>query len=44
MDKNTIDTIINILQSGKTLPSSYQEVLFPIDHKEYSLTYIETWK
>lgn len=41
MDKNTIDTIINILQSGKTLPSSYQEVLFPIDHKEYSLTYKE---
>lgn len=41
MDKNTIDTIINILQSGKTLPSSYQEVLFPIDHKEYTLTYKE---
>lgn len=41
MDKNTIDTIVNILQSGKPLPSSYQEVLFPIDHKEYSLTYKE---
>lgn len=41
MDKNTLDTIINILQSGKPLPSSYQEVLFPIDHKEYSLTYKE---
>mgnify|MGYP004670601123 FL=1 len=41
MDKNTIDTIINILQSGKPLPSSYQEVLFPIDHKEYTLTYKE---
>ena len=41
MDKNTIDTIVNILQSGKPLPSSYQEVLFPIDHKEYTLTYKE---
>ena len=41
MDKNTIDTIVNILQSGKPLPSSYEEVLFPIDHKEYSLTYKE---
>ncbi len=41
MDKNTLDTIVNILKSGKPLPSSYQEVLFPIDHKEYSLTYKE---
>ena len=29
------------MKSGKPLPSSYQEVLFPIDHKEYSLTYKE---
>lgn len=31
--------IINLLQEGKELPEEYQSYLFPINHKEYELTY-----
>ena len=34
-----IDNIVSILKSGKSLPSSYQEVLFPVNNKEYTLQY-----
>ena len=39
MDKQVIESIIDILKSGKNLPSYYQEILFPVNHKEYSLIY-----
>lgn len=39
MDITMIDNIVNILKSGKSLPSSYQEVLFPVNNKEYTLQY-----
>jgi hypothetical protein len=39
MDRNTIENIIAILQSGKNLPSEYEKILFPIEHSEYDLTY-----
>ena len=39
MDITMIDNIVSILKSGKSLPSSYQEVLFPINNKEYTLQY-----
>lgn len=39
MDINMIDNIVSILKSGKSLPSSYQEVLFPVNNKEYTLQY-----
>lgn len=39
MENAIIENIINILKSGKTLPSSYQEILFPINNKEYTLQY-----
>lgn len=39
MDNNIIDNIVNILRSGKSLPSFYQELLFPINNKEYTLQY-----
>lgn len=38
MDKN-IEQIIFLLQQGKQLPIEYQNILFPINHKEYELTY-----
>lgn len=31
--------IIQLLQEGKELPEEYQSYLFPINHKEYELTY-----
>lgn len=39
MDNTMIDNIVSILKSGKSLPSSYQEVLFPVNNKEYTLQY-----
>ena len=39
MDITMIDNIVSILKSGKSLPSSYQEVLFPVNNKEYTLQY-----
>ncbi len=39
MDNVVVENIISILQSGKSLPSSYQEVLFPVNNKEYTLQY-----
>ena len=39
MDENIIKNIINILESGKNLPLDYLSILFPINHKEYELTY-----
>ena len=39
MENAIIENIINILKSGKALPSSYQEILFPINNKEYTLQY-----
>lgn len=39
MDNNIIDNIVSILKSGKNLPSSYQEILFPVNNKEYTLQY-----
>ena len=39
MDKQVVDAIIDILKSGKDLPAYYQEILFPVNHKEYSLAY-----
>ncbi len=39
MEKTMIDNIISILQSGKDLPSSYQDILFPVSNKEYTLQY-----
>lgn len=39
MDNAMIDNIVSILKSGKSLPSSYQEVLFPVNNKEYTLQY-----
>lgn len=39
MDSTTIDNIVNILKSGKNLPPSYQDILFPINNKEYTLQY-----
>lgn len=39
MDNTMIDNIVSILKSGKSLPSSYQEVLFPVNKKEYTLQY-----
>ena len=38
MDKN-IEQIISLLQQGKQLPAEYQDLLFPINHREYELTY-----
>ncbi|HNX14648.1 MAG TPA: site-specific DNA-methyltransferase [Oscillospiraceae bacterium] len=38
MDKN-IEQIISLLQQGKQLPAEYQDILFPVNHKEYELTY-----
>ena len=38
MDKN-IEQIIMLLQQGKQLPAEYQDLLFPVNHKEYELTY-----
>lgn len=39
MDNTMIDNIVSILKSGKSLPPSYQEVLFPVNNKEYTLQY-----
>lgn len=39
MDNVIIDNIVSILKSGKNLPSSYQEILFPVNNKEYTLQY-----
>lgn len=39
MDNTMIDNIVSILKSGKSLPTSYQEVLFPVNNKEYTLQY-----
>ena len=38
MDKN-IEQIVMLLQQGKQLPAEYQDLLFPVDHREYALTY-----
>ena len=38
MDKN-IEQIIALLQQGKQLPAEYQDLLFPVNHREYELTY-----
>lgn len=34
-----IQNIISLLQQGKQLPAEFQELLFPINHAEYELTY-----
>lgn len=39
MEEKLCEEIINILKSGKSIPESYQALLFPINHKEYSLEY-----
>ncbi len=39
MDNTIIDNIVSILKSGKSLPPSYQEALFPVNNKEYTLQY-----
>lgn len=39
MDKKLADQIIGLLQQGKDIPAEYQDILFPIDHLEYELTY-----
>lgn len=39
MDNAIIDNIVSILKSGKNLPASYQEILFPVNNKEYTLQY-----
>ncbi len=38
MDKR-IEQIISLLQQGKLPPEEYHDLLFPIEHKEYELTY-----
>ncbi len=39
MDNQILETVIEILKSEKPLPQEYQEVLFPINHKECELSY-----
>lgn len=39
MDKQIAEQLIDFLKQGKDIPAEYQEVLFPINHKEYELTY-----
>lgn len=39
MDKLLADKLIELLKQGKDIPIEYQDILFPIDHKEYELTY-----
>lgn len=39
MDNSIIENIVNILKSGKSLPPFYQELLFPVNNKEYTLQY-----
>ena len=39
MDNVVVENVISILQSGKSLPPSYQEILFPVNNKEYTLQY-----
>jgi len=39
MDNQVIENVIDILKSGKNLPEYYKEILFPVNHKEYTLTY-----
>ena len=34
-----IKNIISMLEKGRTLPSEYQDVLFPTTHKEYKIQY-----
>lgn len=34
-----IKNIINMLKNGKSLPNEYQDILFPINHKEYKMQY-----
>lgn len=36
---STNEKIIKLLQEGKPLPEEYQDYLFPVNHKEYELTY-----
>ncbi|WP_425803139.1 site-specific DNA-methyltransferase [Desulfitobacterium sp. Sab5] len=39
MEKELADKLIQILQSGKDIPQEYAQIIFPIDHREYELTY-----
>ena len=39
MDKRIADHLIELLKQGKDIPAEFQDVLFPVNHKEYELTY-----
>ena len=34
-----LDLITKILKSGQQLPSQFKDLLFPVEHKEYLLSY-----
>jgi len=39
MDEHTRQTIIEMLQNGKSIPAEYEEIIFPTTKKEYELKY-----
>lgn len=39
LNQNEKDYLIKIIESGEEIPEKYREKLFPVDHKEYELTY-----